>query len=1008
MRLNGHRVGRRRRRAALVFAGFVLGMAFAVTGLGQAIPGDYRADRILVKPKAHEGRAVIAGLHAGMRSRVLRTFHSLDGIQLIGLPAGTRVEDALARYQGSGLVEFAEPDYWVRPTATPNDPKYADGTLWGLNNTGRSGGVPGADISAANGWDAASSAGNVIVAVVDTGIRYTHEDLSSNMWINPGELGGNGIDDDANGYIDDVHGIDAIDNTGNPNDDTGHGTHVAGIIGAAGNNSVGVVGVAWKVKLMACRFMDASGMGSHADAVQCIDYARVHGAQVINASWGGGSSSLTLRSAISRARSAGIIFVAAAGNEGQNDDVTGNYPSGFDLDNIISVGSSTRSDGLSDFSNFGLRTVDLVAPGTAIYSTWHSSDRSYTFNSGTSMAAPYVAGAAALLRARFPADSHFQIINRLYAATDPLPPLAEKCSTGGRLNLERALAGGLLANFSASRWSGAPPLSVTFQSTSIGSIAQYHWDFGDKTTSQEAAPAHVFTGPGNYAVTLTVTGPDGQTSSRSRTVAVQGNYQIIRGVYDWVDPTGMNRVTLTDNGVSSARVLPFPFVFYGESYDRLYIGANGIIGFNPLGLETSSNANMPNAANPNAIIGPYWDNLNPASRGTVYYGVVGQEPNRRAVISWVGVPRNSTPTATLTFQAILEEESNQIIFHYSEVQPKTSRGGAKGATVGIENHTGTAAAKYTFDGSPSVLTNEQALLFLPPNQGGLLVSPSGGFAMGGPANGPFTPNSTVYTVENRSVAAVRWSASSTQPWVSVGPTNGVLNPGQRAAVIVSLSEAANLLKPGSYSDTLVIANSDSGSGNMTRRITLDVDGTMGILTIAPESHFWASGPEGGPFNPASQVYTLVNAGDARIDWTVGVNVPWVTISPSSGTLSPEGMTTVSVLINESAGSLPAGKHSDFIFFANATTGQGTDVREVTLEVTAAGQAQLEVSAAEADGSFRFVLTGEPGRQYVIESSLDLVNWTAIATMIVEADGRFEFVEPDSEHSVQKFYRAVLQ
>src|SRR5439155_453265 len=225
-------------------------------------------------------------------------------------------------------------------------------------------------------------------------------------------------------------------------DDHGHGTHVSGTIGAIGNNNVGVVGVAWKVQIMACKFLDSTGNGFISDAVKCIDYARSKGARVINASWGTTTfTSQALRDAIDSARQAGIIWVAACGNSSEDNAVDPIYPASYDLDNIISVAATTRTDDLAFFSNYGATTVDLGAPGAAIFSCWNGSDSDYRYYDGTSMAAPHVTGTCALLMAHFPNDNYQQIINRILSNVDPLPSLAGKCRSGGRLNLLKALGG---------------------------------------------------------------------------------------------------------------------------------------------------------------------------------------------------------------------------------------------------------------------------------------------------------------------------------------------------------------------------------------------------------------------------------------------------------------------------------------------------------------------------------------------------------------------------------------
>ncbi|MBM3833308.1 MAG: PKD domain-containing protein [Verrucomicrobia bacterium] len=971
------------------------------------LPGRYRLDRILVKPKAGMVHLPQLASGRGGKVKVLRTYDAAENLQLVQVPEGSTVEELVALYQESGLVEYAEPDYLVHALNTPNDPRYADGTLWGLNNLGRSGGILHADISAVDAWKTQTSASNIIVAIVDTGIRYTHEDLAANMWVNPGEIPNNRLDDDRNGYVDDVHGINAVTNTGDPKDDGGHGTHVAGIIGAVGNNGKGVVGVAWKVQLMSCKFMDSFGMGAISDAIQCIDYARAKGAKVINSSWGSSDSSLSLRSAISRARSAGIVFVAAAGNESANDDVVSNYPSGFDLDNIVSVGASTRSDRLADFSNFGAATVDLVAPGSTIYSTWSSTDSSYSYDSGTSMAAPYVSGAFALLRAQFPNDTAKQLIDRLYAATDPVPGLSGKCVTGGRLNVQRALEASLIANFAASSLTGTPPLAVAFQDTSFGPIVERRWDFGDNSpTSTKPNPTHTYEFDGNFTVTLTVTDANGLSSSKSRVISVVANYEIARRNFNWIDPTDMTRLYLSDNGVSAAQALPFTFVFYGQTYDQIYVSANGLIGFDNRGLSTSSNVDLKNISAPNAMVCAYWDNLNPAAGGSVRIGTVGTEPNRRTVISWVGVPKNSTPSAVLTFQAVLEESSRQVLLQYLEVQPENSRGAGRTATIGVENETGLIAAKYTYDGSPAVLANRQTVVFIPRGLGGMLVTPAPQITITGNVGGPFSFSPQGYEVQNLGDRTLRWKVNKTQDWLELSVGSGVLTAGQRTNVAVSLTDRATSLVAGSYSDTLSFVNQDSGTGNTTRTVSLVVNGTTGVLTITPDTHWRSIGGVGGPFDPITQVYTLINTGDATLNWTAVKSQEWTTLSASSGALAPGDSATVSVSVNESATSLAAGDHTDMILFSNTTNGLGGGERKVSLAVGLGQPIQLTIESAPESGQFRLRLRGQAGKSYAIESSTDLVNWKSVVTQTLPVKGAFEFTETETIGFAQKYYRAV--
>jgi len=390
----------------------------------------YRPDQILVQPRNGISRSALVAFHAAQRATVTREFAAIGGLQVIRIPSGETVSSLIAKYQQSGLVAFAEPDYLVYADATlPNDPKFLDGTLWALNNYGQNGGTAHADIDAEDGWDVLTSASNIVVAVLDSGIRATHQDLAANMWINPNDGG---------------HGFNAFTGTNDPADDsTSHGTMVAGVLGAVGNNGKGVTGVAWRVQMMACKCLN-SGTGSDSTVLACIEYAETNGARIINASFDAPTVSLAVSNAIVTTRDAGIIWVASAGNNSHDVEVTPSYPSCYGIDNVVSVAYTTRTDALGSLSNYGATHVALAAPGDQIYTTFAATDSYYYppagLNlAGTSFSAPYVSGALALMLAKYPAENYQQIIQRLLRATDPLPSLAGKCLTGGRLNLKKAL-----------------------------------------------------------------------------------------------------------------------------------------------------------------------------------------------------------------------------------------------------------------------------------------------------------------------------------------------------------------------------------------------------------------------------------------------------------------------------------------------------------------------------------------------------------------------------------------
>lgn len=394
--------------------------------------------RLLVRFKP--GVSALAGqqVHEQIGARLAKGY-TLVPVQQIEVDEAEMTE-VLTAYRAREEVLYAEPDYIVTASdLIPNDPDF--GLLWGMRNTGQFGGLPGADISAPTAWDQGVGSRNIIVAVIDTGVDYTHPDLADNMWVNPGEIPGNGIDDDGNGFVDDVYGYNFSADHGSPMDDAGHGTHVAGTIGAIGNNAVGVAGVNWNVRIMALKFLDETGVGYTTDAIAALEYAVRMGAQISNNSWGGGGYSQALYDMIEAAMLANHLFVASSGNEANdNDGSWPAYPASYDLDNVISVGASTDLDQLAYFSNYGLTSVDLVAPGMDIYSTLPGG--MYGFYSGTSMACPHVAGAAALVLSRRPGLSYAGVRNAILGSVDKVAAFDGVVATGGRLNVAAATTGG--------------------------------------------------------------------------------------------------------------------------------------------------------------------------------------------------------------------------------------------------------------------------------------------------------------------------------------------------------------------------------------------------------------------------------------------------------------------------------------------------------------------------------------------------------------------------------------
>jgi subtilisin family serine protease len=343
----------------------------------------------------------------------------------IDLPAGMDNVSGLKIYNGLSSVQYAEENFIYEAVAIPDDPLFRQ--LWGLTK-----------ISGPDAWDITTGDPSIVIADTDTGADYNHVDLAANVWVNQGEICGNGIDDDNNGYIDDCVGWNFFDDNNDPMDTAGHGSNTAGIMGAVGNNGIGVTGVMWNANIMILKM--GNGSFPLTAIIPAIDYAWQNGARIINASWGSPSYSTAIFEAIQRTNDAGVLFVTAAGNNGTNNDVRPFYPANYAIPNIITVANTTQSDVLrtgSTPSNWGPTTVHLAAPGTSILSTFPG-DR-YVAYVGTSQAAPHVAGVAGLILSVNPLLSPADVKDIILSSVDPIPALADKVITGGRLNANAAL-----------------------------------------------------------------------------------------------------------------------------------------------------------------------------------------------------------------------------------------------------------------------------------------------------------------------------------------------------------------------------------------------------------------------------------------------------------------------------------------------------------------------------------------------------------------------------------------
>lgn len=497
------------------------------------LAGEYAPDHVLLSLQPSVDKQELLSLYPGSAIKPMGNY----GLYLMTLPQGVSPLAAIDQYKLRSGVNFAEPDWTITPESIPNDPRFAE--QWSLQNIGQninvSGpGVSGADIDITTPWNTSTGSTSVIVAIVDTGIEYTHPDLAANMWVNAGEIAGNGIDDDSNGYIDDVNGYDFGDSDSNPAPDPAagneHGTHVAGIVGAVGNNGLGVSGVNWNVSLMAVKVFSDTQNTFVSAIVDGLNYAVDNGAFVSNHSYntGRGGPIQAHQAAVAYAQSKGHVFVASAGNTGEDNDVINHYPSDFPFDNVVAVAATDNSDGKASFSNFGPTTVHLGAPGVDILST--VTGGTYAYLDGTSMASPHVAGVVAYIKSIRPDLDYKQILAAIFAGVDPLPGLAGITITGGRVNVSNAISH---LPVKPDPEPGVPTMLAPAPLLSQA-LPQFQWTVGanavsydlevDRQDASTGAWTSYYTKTGLTSVTHTPPSqfPEATFRARARTIAASG------------------------------------------------------------------------------------------------------------------------------------------------------------------------------------------------------------------------------------------------------------------------------------------------------------------------------------------------------------------------------------------------------------------------------------------------------------------------------------------------------
>jgi subtilisin family serine protease len=733
----------------------------------------------------------------------------IDGLRLARV-APDQTLRAVEALKARPDVLYAEPNYLRHSEAVPNDPSYAE--LYALKNVGQASGTAGADIKAEAAWDITTGSRNVVVGVIDEGVDITHPDLVNNIWTNPGEIPGNGIDDDGDGLVDDIHGWDFLNDDNSVYDGptiSDHGTHVSGIIGAQGNNGIGVVGVNWQVTLLPLKFLPgAGGIGNDADAIKAILFAKklrdmwvssggTKGAnvRVLNNSWGGGGNSLAERDAIQAANDSGILFVAAAGNEAFNTDGAPHFPSNYNVANIISVSSTDRSDNQSGFSNFGSNSVQIAAPGTSIYSTIPGNG--YIVMNGTSMATPYVSGVAALVCAANPNISLQKLRNAIIYNGDVVPALSNKNLTGSRLNALGAVQAGLETDTTPPgaitnlHVKSQTDRQVTLEWTAsgddgnVGNAALYRFSFVDSFTVVEIPLSNLHPAASGTLQTTTLKIPYRHTSGtfRMRVFDNLGNegpqayapvalnsesadpYTVTESAPQPLSTGGTGFVINADDKYQENYTLPFAFPFYGVKYSKLTLSSNGSLYFAPPPKRLNGEAgDVPGTIvglNNQKMVAGIWEDLDLRTcfRPDADIYVVKPDANR-IIFRWQGVSFTSTkcpgspdPSDYINFEIELQRDGHIITRYGSgnlDLNPVVGISAGEPDAYTVLSHTSEFA--------PINLNNAQTLTYT--------TFPICEYALTS-THVALGPNAQSGRVALDTLGGCGWGASGNVPWINI-------------------------------------------------------------------------------------------------------------------------------------------------------------------------------------------------------------------------------------------------
>lgn len=698
------------------------------------------SDQVIIAFEPGLGQAQRDEARRAVQARSSEPLSSLaSDSEVLTLGNGVGVARALEALRNAPGVRYAEPNYILTTAETSNDPDYVSGILWGMH---------GASTSPANAFGSRAGEAwtngyigsrNVVIGVIDEGIDVNHPDLRSNIWVNPGEIAGDGIDNDANGFVDDVNGFDFVGNDGTVMDGSGddHGTHVAGTIGAQGGNGVGVVGVNWNVTMISAKFLGSNG-GTTENAVRAVDYITDlktrYSLNIVatSNSWGGGGFSQALLDAINRGGNQGILFIAAAGNSSDNNDAGNYYPSNYQCTNggtrgydcVLAVAATTSTGGIAGFSSYGLTTVDIGAPGVGIQSTLPVN--TYGSYNGTSMATPHVSGAAALCKSANPSMTAAQVRTALVESVRSTESLAGKTLNAGRLDVTALLK---KCAPTSSSMSGSPG-TLTGAAQGLTAVRLNWTDSVSNETGYVIQRAPSSNGTCGSFSTVGNVGADNNwyhvsglqagvefcfRVGATNAIATQWSNQISvstppppplptqytcsAATYSWITPP-VDAATYALADDSSAQIsIPFGFDLYDTPVTTASISSNGFLRLGSGAATQYVHAPIPSSTDPNSIAAGWWMDFNPALGGQIRSHVSGVSPNRMLVVSWIDIrPFGSTTSNGATFQIVLDEATRSITYQYLDtIVGQTSMDSGRTGVAGIEGADGSYGTQISYN-----------------------------------------------------------------------------------------------------------------------------------------------------------------------------------------------------------------------------------------------------------------------------------------------------------------------